>query len=107
MRLLYPLLALAACIAAPAATAADLERGRMLHENHCRMCHDSIAYKRGERIANDYALYLKGSGALRPRPMRWLSNLATRLLVWIAGPFVIAGFWWRSGECAVMPVEAG
>jgi uncharacterized protein YjbI with pentapeptide repeats len=47
-------------------------------------------------IANDYALGLRGCGALRPRPMRWLGNLATRLLVWIAGPFVLAGFWWRS-----------
>ena len=44
-------------------------------------------------IANDYALSLKGNGALRPRPLRLIGNLATRLLVWIAGPAVIAGFW--------------
>ena len=57
MRLLYCLLALAATgvsIPAPAG-AVDLERGRMLHENHCRMCHESIAYKRGKKIAHNYA----------------------------------------------------
>jgi mono/diheme cytochrome c family protein len=71
MRLLYPLLALAACAATPAATAADLERGRMLHENHCRMCHDSIAYKRGERIANDYA-------QIKAQVTRWQTNTGLR-----------------------------
>ena len=61
MRLIYPVrvliagLALVAAAVPAAAGAADLERGRMLHENHCRMCHDSIAYKRGDRIAGTYA----------------------------------------------------
>jgi mono/diheme cytochrome c family protein len=72
MRLLYTLLVLAAGAVAPVtATAADLERGRMLHENHCRMCHDSIAYKRGERIANDYA-------QIKAQVTRWQTNTGLR-----------------------------
>jgi mono/diheme cytochrome c family protein len=67
---LYPLLALAACAATPA-TAADLERGRLLHENHCRMCHESIAYKRDERIANDYA-------QIKAQVTRWQTNTGLR-----------------------------
>ena len=68
MRLLYPLLALAVSAAVPvAASAADLERGQMLHENHCRMCHDSIAYKRGDKIANTYA-------EIKAQVTRWQTN---------------------------------
>jgi mono/diheme cytochrome c family protein len=68
MRLLYPLLALAAsAVASVAANAADLERGRMLHENHCRMCHESIAYKRGDKIANNYA-------QVKAQVIRWQTN---------------------------------
>ena len=68
MRLLYPLLALAVSAAVPvAASAADLERGHMLHENHCRMCHDSIAYKRGDKIANTYA-------EIKAQVTRWQTN---------------------------------
>lgn len=68
MRLIYPLLALVAGAVVPvAAGAADLERGRMLHENHCRMCHESIAYKRGDRIANTYA-------QVKEQVARWQSN---------------------------------
>jgi uncharacterized protein YjbI with pentapeptide repeats len=47
-------------------------------------------------IAKDYALGLKGGGALRPRPLRALGNLASLLLVWAAGPAVLFLFWWRS-----------
>jgi mono/diheme cytochrome c family protein len=68
MRLLYPLLVIAVSATAPApAGAADLERGRMLHENHCRMCHDSIAYKRGNKIANSYA-------EIKAQVTRWQTN---------------------------------
>lgn len=68
MRLLYPFLALAVSAAVPvAASAADLERGSMLHENHCRMCHDSIAYKRGDKIANTYA-------EIKAQVTRWQTN---------------------------------
>ena len=67
MRLLYTLLVLAASAVPVAANAADLERGRMLHENHCRMCHDSIAYKRGDKIANTYA-------EVKAQVTRWQTN---------------------------------
>lgn len=68
MRLLYPLLALAACAAVPVtASAADLERGRMLHENHCRMCHDSVAYKRSDKIAHTY-------DEIKAQVTRWQTN---------------------------------
>ena len=66
MRLPYILLALAAS-ALTAANAADLERGKMLHENHCRMCHDSIAYKRDNKIASDYA-------QIKAQVTRWQTN---------------------------------
>lgn len=51
--------------------AQDLERGRMLHENHCRMCHDSIAYKRGDRIA-------KSETDVRAQVTRWATNTGLR-----------------------------
>jgi hypothetical protein len=47
-------------------------------------------------IAKDYALGLKGGGALRHRPLRALGDLASLLLVWAAGPAVLGLFWWRS-----------
>ena len=54
-------------LAAGSTAAQDLERGRMLHENHCRMCHDSIAYKRGDRIAKDIA-------QVKAQVTRWQTN---------------------------------
>jgi hypothetical protein len=57
----------AALVYAAGTPAQDLERGRMLHENHCRMCHDSIAYKRSERIAKDAA-------QVRAQVVRWQTN---------------------------------
>ena len=62
--------ALAVLACAPAA-AQDLERGRMLHENHCRMCHDSIAYKRGAKLAADYA-------GVKAQVTRWQTNTGLR-----------------------------
>jgi mono/diheme cytochrome c family protein len=47
--------------------AQDIERGRMLHENHCRMCHDSVAYKRGGHIAKNYE-------EVRAQATRWQMN---------------------------------
>ena len=65
-------LVLAAGLLASAVTfAADLERGRMLHENHCRMCHDSIAYKRGDKIATNYA-------EIQAQVTRWQTNTGLR-----------------------------
>jgi hypothetical protein len=47
-------------------------------------------------LANDLFLSLRDDNAARARPLRRLSNLASRLLVWVFGPFVLFGFWWRS-----------
>ncbi len=72
MRLALSLIAAAACSVLPAtAGAVDLERGRMLHENHCRMCHDSIAYKRDKRIAASYA-------EIKAQVTRWQTNTGLR-----------------------------
>lgn len=61
---------LAALALAPA-SAQDLERGRMLHDNYCRMCHDSIAYKRGDKIAKDAA-------QVKAQVIRWQTNSGLR-----------------------------
>jgi mono/diheme cytochrome c family protein len=57
-------------LVAPAG-AADLERGKLLHENHCKMCHDSIAYQRGDRIAKTYA-------QVKAQVTRWQTNTGLR-----------------------------
>lgn len=46
-------------------------------------------------LVNDLALILRGQGA-QIRPLNWLSSAATRILVWVTGPAVLFGFWWRS-----------
>jgi mono/diheme cytochrome c family protein len=56
----------AACAAAPAHSA-DLERGRALYENHCRMCHESLAFKRDDKVAKDYE-------EVRAQVNRWQTN---------------------------------
>lgn len=58
-------------LAAAPAVAQDLERGKALHDNHCRMCHDSVAYKRGDKIAQDYA-------QVRAQVTRWQTNTGLR-----------------------------
>jgi mono/diheme cytochrome c family protein len=64
--------AVAACIVgARTGAAQDLERGRMLHENHCRMCHDSIAYNRGNKIA-------KNRAEVKAQVVRWQTNTGLR-----------------------------
>jgi hypothetical protein len=63
----FHLLLVAGLLISVPAGAADLERGRMLHENHCRMCHDSIAYKRGDKIATNYA-------EIQAQVTRWETN---------------------------------
>jgi uncharacterized protein YjbI with pentapeptide repeats len=47
-------------------------------------------------LGNDLALAYKGGGALQPRPMARLVHVVSQILVWIAGPLVLAGFWGRS-----------
>lgn len=46
---------------------ADFERGRALYENHCRMCHDSLAFKRDDKVAKDYE-------EVRTQVNRWQTN---------------------------------
>lgn len=53
------------------ALAADLERGKALHENHCKMCHESVAYQRGDRIAQNYA-------QVKAQVIRWQTNAGLR-----------------------------
>ncbi|HTS52249.1 MAG TPA: cytochrome c [Burkholderiales bacterium] len=50
-----------------AAYPADLERGQVLYDNHCRMCHDSIAFKREGKIARNYE-------EVRAQVIRWQAN---------------------------------
>lgn len=47
-------------------------------------------------LVNDLALSARPDRPLWNQPLRWLSNLVTLALVWGAGPFVLAEFWWRS-----------
>jgi mono/diheme cytochrome c family protein len=47
----------------------DLERGQVLYENHCRMCHDSIAFKREGKIAGNYE-------EVRAQVIRWQTNVS-------------------------------
>ena len=49
------------------AGAEDLDRGRALHETHCRMCHESVAYKRDKKIAKTYE-------EVRAQVVRWQTN---------------------------------
>ncbi|MCP5072592.1 MAG: hypothetical protein GY947_04760, partial [Rhodobacteraceae bacterium] len=47
-------------------------------------------------LINDLVLGMRNTGALRERPLRRLSKWVTVALVFVAGPLVLAGFWWRS-----------
>jgi mono/diheme cytochrome c family protein len=58
-------------LASRGALPADLDRGRMLHETHCRACHDSVAYKRDKKIAATYA-------EVRGQVVRWQTNTSLR-----------------------------
>jgi mono/diheme cytochrome c family protein len=49
----------------------DLERGRMLYENHCRMCHDSVAFKRGDHVARNLE-------QVKAQVNRWQTNTGLR-----------------------------
>ncbi|MEL6424997.1 MAG: pentapeptide repeat-containing protein [Pseudomonadota bacterium] len=47
-------------------------------------------------LVNDLVLTARGEGAAERHPISTLSNITTFVLVWLAGPLVLAGFWWRS-----------
>jgi mono/diheme cytochrome c family protein len=49
------------------AVSADLERGRALHETHCHMCHDSVAYRRDKKLAQTVE-------DVRAQVARWQAN---------------------------------
>ncbi len=69
-------------------------------------------------LINDLALSLRKS-ASRPLPLRWMAIAVSGLLVWIAGPVVLGGFWVRSmpahndgmthliGACLVIALAIG
>lgn len=61
------LLTLVLSLSSGSAISADLDRGRALHETHCRMCHDSVAYKRDKKIAATY-------DEVRAQVVRWQTN---------------------------------
>jgi mono/diheme cytochrome c family protein len=61
------LLAVALSLASGNTVSADLDRGRALHDTHCRMCHDSVAYKRDKKIAATYE-------DVRAQVVRWQTN---------------------------------
>jgi cytochrome c5 len=50
---LFPAVFLAAALPmwAPTALAGDAERGRLLYENHCMVCHTSVVHVREDRKA--------------------------------------------------------
>ena len=54
-----------------AASGADFDHGKTLHETHCRMCHDSVAYQRETRLAKTYE-------EVRAQVIRWQTNTSLR-----------------------------
>ena len=51
--------------------AADLDRGRSLHDTHCVLCHSPSVYTREDRIANNYVEILQ-------QVQRWQDNTKLR-----------------------------
>ena len=47
-------------------------------------------------LVNDFVLIRQGDPTARARPLSWLTGLVTVLLVWLAGPVVLAYAWLRS-----------
>lgn len=47
-------------------------------------------------IVTDMALDLRPDRSLRPQPLPLLTNTVTVILVFLAAPAILAGFWWRS-----------
>lgn len=48
--------------------AADAQRGKLLYENHCMVCHTSVAHVRAGRIAHSL-------GDVRKQVLRWSKHL--------------------------------
>jgi len=66
-RTVVSLVSLTAATAVTPVHSADFERGRVLYENHCRMCHESLAFKRDDKIAKNYE-------EVRAQVIRWQTN---------------------------------
>jgi hypothetical protein len=47
-------------------------------------------------LVNDWALQRRPDRPLETRPMDRLADTVTLVLVWLATPLVLVGFWWRS-----------
>ncbi|NNV31306.1 hypothetical protein GTA30_16220 [Roseobacter sp. HKCCD6503] len=47
-------------------------------------------------LLNDFILKLRRDAASTTRRMDWIANSVTLVLIWIAGPLVLFGFWLRS-----------
>jgi mono/diheme cytochrome c family protein len=58
-------------LSSASAVSADLERGRALHDTHCQMCHDSVAYRRENKTAKTYE-------EVRAQVNRWQTNTSLR-----------------------------
>lgn len=50
----------------------------------------------GPWLLNDFVLRQRPDGAIRRRPLDWLATFTTLLLVWWAGPIVLAVMWVRT-----------
>ncbi len=61
-------------------------------------------------LVGDFVLYWQGDPETRRRPLAPLTDLITRLLVWMAAPLVLAYAWWRSmpahDECLTLVIGA-
>jgi hypothetical protein len=47
-------------------------------------------------LVNQWALRRRKDRPVTPRPMGLLGSVVTGLVIWLAAPIVLAGFWWRS-----------
>lgn len=63
--------AVALVVFALPAAAADRDRGRSLHDNHCVLCHTTSVYTREDRLANSYL-------EVRQQVQRWQENTKLR-----------------------------
>ncbi|MGB7543401.1 MAG: hypothetical protein WBM28_15485 [Burkholderiales bacterium] len=64
----FALLVVAVIGAAPAAHAADAERGRLLYEGRCNVCHDTGVHLRASRKAQTFE-------GIREQVVRWNNEL--------------------------------
>lgn len=47
-------------------------------------------------LVADYALTFRSDSPFRNRPLRWLASKVSLVLIFVAVPLVLTGFWWRS-----------